>query len=68
MKFLDIQGRVERFTSKRTAAQKNPVNKKTKNQDKQDAASLSLREMLEVEKKKVIMAEASAQTKQVQTQ
>ena len=58
MKFLDTQGRVERFSSKRAAAAKNPVNKKSKNQDKSDVASLSLREMLEVEKKKVVAAEA----------
>ena len=60
MKFLDTQGRVERFMNKRKASA-GYVSKK-----KSDAApkeSLSLREMLEVEKKKLAATESKPAAK-----
>lgn len=59
MKFLDAQGRVERFSSKRAAAASYVQKAKKKDDKKQNKPSLSLREMLEQEKKKLSQAEAS---------
>ncbi len=60
MKFLDAQGRVERFTSKRAAAATQSTTKK-KEDKKKTSQTLSLREMLEQEKKKLAASEASQQ-------
>ena len=55
LRFVDAQGRVERFSQKRAAAAKNPAKSKKKS-DKKSDTSLSLREMLEVEKKRLAAA------------
>ncbi|OGJ22532.1 MAG: 50S ribosomal protein L31 [Candidatus Pacebacteria bacterium RIFCSPHIGHO2_01_FULL_46_10] len=58
MRFLDTQGRVERFSMKRTAAAQT-VRKSKKKSDKKEENPLSLRDMLEQEKKKLVSSKAN---------
>lgn len=57
MKFLDAQGRVERFVNKRATAQQT-LQKSKKKAEAKDKEVLSLRQMLEVEKKKLVASES----------
>ncbi|MBI5150996.1 MAG: 50S ribosomal protein L31 [Candidatus Pacebacteria bacterium] len=52
-RFVDTQGRVDRFITKRAAAQQNSQKSKKKADDKKKQDSLSFRDMLEAEKKKL---------------
>lgn len=58
MRFLDTQGRVERFVSKRAAAAQT-IQKSKKKSDAKNKETLSLRQMLEVEKKKLAASESA---------
>lgn len=54
LRFVDTQGRVERFSQKRAAAQaKTASSKSKKKNDKKQDKTLSLRDMLEAEKKRL---------------
>ncbi len=50
-RFVDTQGRVERFMSKRTAASQNAVKAKKKGDKKKQVEQVSLRDMLQSQKK-----------------
>lgn len=59
MKFVDIQGRVDRFEKMRKVAQAKKAQGKTQKKEKSAKAEpLSLKEMLEQEKKKIAKATA----------
>ncbi len=50
-RFVDTQGRVERFMSKRTAAAQNAGKTKKKNEKKKQVEQVSLRDMLKSQEK-----------------
>lgn len=60
MKFLDTQGRVEKFMKRRADAASNDKKKKNQKQDASKAETLSLKEMLSQEKAKLVAAEKTA--------
>jgi large subunit ribosomal protein L31 len=62
MKFLDTQGRVDRFMKMRAAAASAGKKKKTDKKDAPKQESLSLKDMLAQEKSKIIAAEKSEKT------
>lgn len=59
MKFVDIQGRVDRFMKAREAA-KDSANKKKDKKVTQKVESLSLKDMLAQEKDRLVASEKSA--------
>lgn len=66
MKFIDRQGRVERFSQKRAAAAS--YVKSDKKKDRTEKETLSLRQMLEVEKKNLAKAEQGAKSDSAKTE
>ncbi len=56
MKFVDVQGRVDRFEKMRKTAQDKKAGKTQKKEKTSKAEPLSLKEMLEQEKKKLASA------------
>lgn len=61
MKFLDTQGRVDRFMKMRAAAATNTAKKKkSEKKDAQKPEALSLKDMLSQEKSKIVAAEQAA--------
>jgi large subunit ribosomal protein L31 len=56
MKFVDVQGRVDRFEKMRKTAESKKAGKVTKKEKTAKAEPLSLKEMLEQEKKKLASA------------
>lgn len=62
MKFLDTQGRVDRFMKMRAAAATAGKKKKSDKKDAPKAETLSLKDMLSAEKSKIVAAEQSAKT------
>lgn len=63
MKFVDIQGRVEKFKSRQLAAQSGTTKKSKKKDDKDQAPEevRSLKDLLQEEKVKVVATETEAQ-------
>ncbi len=57
MKFVDTQGRVDRFMKMRAAAQGTQKKNKAAKQNEQKQPNLSLKEMLAQEKSKIVAAQ-----------
>lgn len=62
MKFVDTQGRVDRFMKMRAAASAAGKKKKEDKKDAPKAETLSLKDMLAQEKSKIVAAEKQAKT------
>lgn len=60
MKFLDTQGRVEKFMKQRAAAAGNDKKKKNQKQDAPKEETLTLKDMLAQEKAKLVATEKTA--------
>lgn len=59
MKYVDIQGRVDKFLSRQKVAQNSKASKKTKKDqpEKSNEPTLSLKELLQEEKKRIVATE-----------